>query len=120
MTTKPRLTIITASDSREKHLDALSRFLGPEETLIVTVDTYCDDGHMVLQVPLDPRAEVVAREPPRLQPGGVTELLSYVRCPTTTATLEISVENSEISHRREITPTVERHGSPSSRPLECP
>lgn len=119
MTVKPRLTITTASESREKHLDALARFLGPTESLIVTVDTYCDDGHMVLQIPLDPKAEVIARETPRLMPGGVTELMSYVRCPTTTTALEVSIENSEICNRREVTPAVERHGTTPARVLEC-
>lgn len=120
MTVKPRLTITTASESREKHLDALSKFLGPTEALIVTVDSYGDDGHMVLHIPLDPKAEVVAREPPRLLPGGVTELISYVRCPATTGTLEVTIENSEVCHRREITPSTERHGKAPARGLECP
>jgi len=105
---KPRLMITTANDTRDKHLDALARFLGPTDSLVVTVDVYADDGRMILQVPLDPEAEVVAREHPRLQPGGLTEIISYIRCPKTTQTLELTVDNAEVRTRREIVPQIKR------------
>jgi hypothetical protein len=72
-------TLLATKTEREKLLDALARGLAPGESLVQVIDTYRASGKVTVQLPRDAHAEVVATEPPRLQPGGITELISYVR-----------------------------------------
>lgn len=71
--------LLATGKERTRLLDALARGLEPGECLVQLIDTYRMSGKVTFQVPSDPSAEVVATEPPRLQPGGITELISYVR-----------------------------------------
>ncbi|MHB8585921.1 MAG: hypothetical protein ACYDDF_08830 [Thermoplasmatota archaeon] len=79
MLPRMKTVLLATKQEREKLLDALARGLEPGESLVQVIDTYRMSGKITLQIPQDAGAEVVATEPPRLQPGGITELVAYVR-----------------------------------------
>jgi hypothetical protein len=72
--------LLATKREKERLLDALARGLAPGECLVRVVDTYRSSGKVTVQLPSDPTAEVVLAEPPMLVPGGITELIAYVRC----------------------------------------
>lgn len=74
------LLLITSHTARAHLYAAAERDLAPGDALVRIVDTVSLEAS-TLHVPHSPRAEVVAREPPRILPGGVTLLISYVVLP---------------------------------------
>lgn len=75
--TDPRLVV--PAEERTWLLDAFARGLAPGEVILRLVDTYRENGRHTLQLPLDPAAEVLFHESPRVEPDGATDLVSYVR-----------------------------------------
>lgn len=73
----PRL--IVAHADRVWLLDAFGRGLEPGESILQLTDTYRQSGRHTVQLPTDASAEVLLLEAPRVMPGGVTEILSYVK-----------------------------------------
>lgn len=86
--------VLRPDKDRERHLDMLARFLDSGDLLVRAVDTYAEGG-ATLHVPLDPAAEVVAVEPPTLQPGGLTEIVSYVVCRASTRFRRVKVATED-------------------------
>ena len=74
------LLLISSAPGREALYTQAERDLAPGFSLVRIVDTISLESSS-LTVPSAGSAEVVAREPPRLLPGGVTLLVSYVVLP---------------------------------------
>lgn len=87
--------LLATNKERTRLLDALARGLDPGECLVQVIDTYRASGKVTLMVPADPSAEVVATEPPRLQPGGITELIAYIRV-RDRAFREVTIKGKEV------------------------
>lgn len=71
--------LVASEKDRVWLLDALGRGLAPGEVLVKAWDTYRASGRMTLHLPVDPGASVAAQERPLLQPGGITEMITYYR-----------------------------------------
>lgn len=70
---------IPSPTQREWLLEAFARGLGPGEHIVKLCDVYRSSGRHTLQLPLDATAEVLLSEPPLLEPGGITEMRTYVK-----------------------------------------
>lgn len=104
------ILIIETTKGREKLLSRAEGTLGEEEAIVKITDTISVES-TILTVPTDPTAEVVAREPPKLLPGGVTALISYVKCAKTPLkAMEYRLQKTEIVATREVTLRAERVG----------
>lgn len=75
--TKPVISV--GPGTRASFLAIAAARLGHDESIVRAVETFRESGALTVQVPLDPQAEIVAREAPRLQPGGITEVTTYLR-----------------------------------------
>ena len=80
--TKP--LVMVGPPTRASFLALAATRLAEGESIVRAVDTFRESGAVTVQSPVDPSAVVVAREVPRLQPGGITEIVTYllVRDPT--------------------------------------
>ncbi|HLE97991.1 MAG TPA: hypothetical protein VI997_11515 [Candidatus Thermoplasmatota archaeon] len=102
--------LVESGGRRECHLDALARYLKSGETLVVTVDSYREDA-ATLHLPLDPAAEIVAVEPPTLQPDGVTEMVAYVVCRGSTRVRRVHIREDGSTEESESEAAALRQGS---------
>ena len=108
------MIIVETTKGREMLLSTAEKSLNEGEAVVKITDTISLDSS-TLTVPLDPNAEVIAREPPKLLPGGVTALISYVKVGTGgLKAMEYRMEKTAIVSSREITLKAERTGK--SRP----
>ena len=104
------MLIVENSQGRERLFAAAEEGLGENEAIVKITDTISLE-HSTLTVPLSHNAEVVAREAPKLLPGGVTALISYVKLPADALTAtEYRMEGTEIVAAREINLQAERIG----------
>ncbi len=104
------MIIVETTKGRDKLLGAAEENLPDDEAIVKITDTISVDSSTLI-VPADPNAEVLAREPPKLLPGGVTALVSYVRMSATILKgVEYRMEKTKIVSSREITMKPERVG----------
>lgn len=106
------LLIVETGQGRESMLRAIEDTLAEGEAIVKVTDIVNGDD-IRLTVPTHPEAEIVAREPPKLMPGGETHLTSYVRFPSGpyTAVAFHLVDGEEVS-QDEVELDPERLGSP--------
>lgn len=108
------MLIVETTKGRERLLSTAEKTLMEGEAIVRITDTISLESS-TLTVPLDPTAEVIAREPPKLLPGGITALISYVKLPSAgLKATEYRMEKTAIVSSREITLKAERVGK--SRP----
>ncbi len=112
------MLIVENAQGRELLFQAAEESLGENEAMVKITDTISLE-HSTLTVPTSNGAEVLAREAPKVLPGGVTALVSYVKVPIDglTAT-EYLMEGTEIVNSREIKLTIERRGRSTTSPAE--
>lgn len=105
------MLIVESSKGRENLLAALEKTLVADEAIVRITDTISVDSS-TLTVPADSNAEVIAREPPKLLPGGVTALISYVKVHGAAPykATEYRLEKTQIVASREVTLKAERSG----------
>ena len=104
------MLIVENSQGRERLFQAAEEGLAENEAIVKLTDTISLE-HSTLTVPASPVAEVVAREAPKLLPGGVTALISYVKVPADMLrATEYRMEGTEIVACREVTLQAERIG----------
>lgn len=114
------LIIVETTKGREKLLRTAEEHLEEGEAIVRITDTISVESS-TLTVPLDPDAEVMAREPPKVLPGGVTALTSYVRIPASCLRAkEYRLEQTEVVSSREITLKPERIGRKKKEAVENP
>lgn len=107
------MLIIETTKGRDKLLRAAEDTLVEGEAIVKITDTISVESS-TLTVPIDPTAEVVAREPPKLLPGGVTALISYVKVKGAPFKgLEYRMESTAVVSNREVTLKAERVGRKS-------
>lgn len=111
------LLIIETTKGRDQLLRSAEDTLLEGEAIVKITDTISVETS-TLTVPADATAEVVAREPPKLLPGGVTALISYVKVKGSPFKgLEYRMEKTEVTSSREVTLKAERVGrKPASAP----
>lgn len=73
-----RVMIVLGRDTRASFLALAALRLGHGECIVRAIDTFRESGAVTIQCPVDPRAIIVAREVPRVQPGGITEIVTYL------------------------------------------
>ncbi|MHB8605306.1 MAG: hypothetical protein ACYDCK_08610 [Thermoplasmatota archaeon] len=96
------MLIVETNQGRERLLSAAEKTLGAGEAIVKLTDTISLESS-TLTVPLAPDAEVIAREPPKLLPGGVTALISYVKLPSDALrATEFRMQKTEVVSQREI------------------
>jgi len=104
------MLIVETSKGRELLLNSAEKNLAEGEAIVKITDTISLESS-TLTVPSDPNAEVIAREPPKLLPGGVTALISYVKVHASgLKATEYRMEKTQITNTREITLKAERVG----------
>ncbi|MHB8585993.1 MAG: hypothetical protein ACYDDF_09220 [Thermoplasmatota archaeon] len=104
------MLIIESAKGREQLFRSVEETLIDGEAIVKITDTISVDS-TVLTVPADPNAEIVAREPPKLLPGGVTALISYVRVRGAPFRgLEYRMERTQVVSTRDIQLKAERVG----------
>lgn len=104
------MLIVENSEGRERLFKAAEEALAENEAIVKITDTISLE-HSTLTVPLSPDAEVMARESPKLLPGGVTALISYVKVPAECLqATEYRMEGTEVVATREINLQPERFG----------
>lgn len=104
------MLIVENSQGRERLFRAAEESLGENEAIVKITDTISLESS-TLTVPLSHNAEVVAREAPKLLPGGVTALISYVKVPADALkATEYRMEGTEIIGSREVSLQAERIG----------
>ena len=104
------MLIVENSQGRERLFRAAEDALQENEAIVKITDTISLESS-TLTVPLSHIAEVVAREAPKLLPGGVTALISYVKVPADALkATEYRMEGTEIIGHREVTLQPERIG----------
>jgi hypothetical protein len=104
------MLIIESAKGRERLLRAAEDTLQDGEAIVKITDTISVDA-TVLTVPADPNAEILAREPPKLLPGAVTALISYVRVKGAPFRgVEYRMERTQVVSTREIHLKAERVG----------
>lgn len=97
----PKLVMMLQThDARERFLAHASECLPAGERLVRVVELRSERS-AVLTLPRDAGAQLVAREPPMLCPGGVTALVSYYRVHDARA-VEVRVNASGVGTGREI------------------
>lgn len=97
----PKLVVILQThDARERFLAHASECLPSGEWLVRVVELR-SHRTAVLTLPRDASASLVAREPPLVCPGGVTELVSYYRVHDARA-VEVRVAPSGVHVEREV------------------
>lgn len=113
------MLIVENSQGRERLYQAAEQALAENEAIVKITDTISLE-HSTLTVPVSQSAEVVAREAPKLLPGGVTALISYVKLPADALqATEYRMEGTEVVASREVTLQAERVGrADRSRPAE--
>jgi hypothetical protein len=112
------MLIVENSQGRERLFQAAEEHLSDNEAIVKITDTISLE-HSTLTVPMSHGAEVIAREAPKVLPGGVTALISYVKLPTDCLTAtEYLMEGTEIVSSREVTLTIERKGRAAKKPAE--
>jgi len=109
------MLIVESTKGRENLLSGVEKTLAANEAIVRITDTISIDSS-TLTVPTDPTAEVIAREPPKLLPGGVTALISYVRIhgPSPFKATEYRLEKTQIVASREVALKPERVGKTST------
>lgn len=104
------MLIVENSQGRERLFRAAEDALGENEAIVKITDTISLESS-TLTVPLAHNAEVIAREAPKLLPGGVTALISYVKVPADALkATEYRMEGTEIVGTREVNLQAERLG----------
>lgn len=104
------MLIVENSQGRERLYAAAEEGLGENEAIVKITDTISLESS-TLTVPMSPIAEVVAREAPKLLPGGVTALISYVKLPADALkATEYRMEGTEVVASREVSLQPERIG----------
>ncbi len=104
------MIIVETTQGRENLLGQAEAHLTEDDAIVKITDTISVDSS-TLTVPADPNAEVVAREPPKLLPGGVTALVSYVRMSSSLLKgVEYRMEQTKIISSRDVTLKPERVG----------
>ena len=105
------MLIVESTKGRENLLAAAEKTLAATEAIVRITDTISVDSS-TLTVPTDQNAEVIAREPPKLLPGGVTALISYVKVHggAPFKATEYRLEKTQIVASREVTLRAERQG----------
>lgn len=104
------MLIVENSQGRERLFQAAERGLAENEAIVKITDTISLE-HSTLTVPMSHRAEVIAREAPKLLPGGVTALISYVKLPVDgLKATEYRMEGTQVVSSREVTLQPERLG----------
>ena len=104
------MLIVENSQGRERLFRAAEDHLSENEAIVKLTDTISLE-HSTLTVPTSPVAEVIAREAPKLLPGGVTALISYVKLPADQLkATEYRMEGTEVVASREVTLQAERIG----------
>jgi hypothetical protein len=104
------MLIVENSQGRERLFRAAEESLGENEAIVKITDTISLESS-TLTVPLSHNAEVIAREAPKLLPGGVTALISYVKVPADALkATEYRMEGTEIIGSREVNLQAERIG----------
>ena len=102
------LLLITSHTARERFYLAAERDLAPGSALVRVVDTVSLEA-TTLTVPNAPSAEVVALEPPRLVPGGVTLLVSYMVMPfSSLLATQFRFEGTRVMERKTVLLVPER------------
>jgi len=96
------ILIVENPEGRERLFRAAEESLAQNEAIVKITDTISLE-RSTLTVPHAAEAEVLAREAPKLVPGGVTALISYVkiRADALTAT-EYVMEGTKVVETREI------------------
>lgn len=108
--TMKTMLIVETAKGRETLLASAEKSLPEGQAIVKITDTLSLESS-TLTVPLDANAEVIAREPPKLLPGGVTALISYVRIPSTNLkATEYRMEKTAIVSSREVALRPERIG----------
>lgn len=106
------ILIVETTQGRDRLLSTAEQHLAEGEAIVKITDTISLESS-TLTVPADARAEVIAREPPKLLPGGVTALISYVKLPAGSLTaVEYRMEKTSITATRDVTLRAERVGKP--------
>lgn len=104
------LLLICGSQARERLYLAAERDLAEGDALVRIVDSISLETS-TLTLPTAPSAEVVALEPPRLLPGGVTLLISYVVLPMKhLLATEVRLEGTRTANARTVLLVPERAG----------
>jgi hypothetical protein len=104
------MLIVENSQGRERLFQAAEEGLGENEAIVKITDTISLE-HSTLTVPMSHGAEVLAREAPKLLPGGITALISYVKLPADNLkATEYRMEGTQIVSSREVTLQAERVG----------
>ncbi|MFA5860989.1 MAG: hypothetical protein WDA16_04780 [Candidatus Thermoplasmatota archaeon] len=104
------MLIVENSQGRERLFRAAEEGLGENEAIVKITDTISLE-HSTLTVPMSHGAEVIAREAPKLLPGGITALISYVKLPADNLkATEYRMEGTQIMSSREIVLQAERVG----------
>lgn len=104
------MLIVENSQGRERLFQAAEEGLGENEAIVKITDTISLE-HSTLTVPMSHGAEVIAREAPKLLPGGITALISYVKLPgDNLKATEYRMEGTQIVSSREVTLQAERFG----------
>ncbi len=104
------LMIVETRKGRERLLRHAEENLAGGEAIVKIVDTV-EDGAVTLTVPTDAGAEIVAREPPKVEADGATLLTSYVRVPNEPYEgIEYTLDDGEVVSSREVTLEAERIG----------
>lgn len=110
------MLIVENSQGRERLLRAAEEGLNENECIVKITDTISLE-HSTLTVPTSHGAEVIAREAPKLLPGGVTALISYVKVPADSLkATEYRMEGTQIVASREVTLQAERFGRGKASP----
>lgn len=104
------MLIVENSQGRERLFRAAEEGLGEAEAIVKITDTISLE-HSTLTVPMSHSAEVIAREAPKLLPGGITALISYVKLPSDNLkATEYRMEGTQIVSSREVLLQAERFG----------
>lgn len=104
------MLIVENSQGRERLFRAAEEGLGENEAIVKITDTISLE-HSTLTVPMSHGAEVIAREAPKLLPGGITALISYVKLPSDNLkATEYRMEGTQIVSSREVALQAERFG----------
>ncbi|HVL48471.1 MAG TPA: hypothetical protein VM889_07940 [Candidatus Thermoplasmatota archaeon] len=104
------ILIVETTKGRDRLLAAAEQNLSEGEAIVKITDTISLESS-TLTVPTDARAEVIAREPPKLLPGGVTALISYVKLPAGALTaVEYRMEKTNVTATRDVNLRAERIG----------
>lgn len=97
-----KLVLLLQTEAARDRFLAMAADALPAGERIVRATERVGEHTMTVTLPRDATAELVAREPPLVLPGGFTALVSYYRVRDDAGALEIEMRDDGREERREI------------------